>query len=87
LHSVGQSRPSPESRITSFGSGLRVAFREAQIITVTSGLLATRSGCDTMTAGCGSGQPGGCQLKMSQAFIPRLEGRPVNLSGARRIPA
>ena len=27
-------------------------------------------GWDTMSAGCGSGQPGACQLKISQAFTP-----------------
>ena len=49
--SVGQSKPSLSSRITSLGLGGLVGGLEEHTRTFMSGLFATRQGLDTITAG------------------------------------
>src|SRR6185437_7552028 len=70
LHSVGQSRPSASSSMTSFDSATRVARLLEHNRTLTTGLFAIRSGWETITAGCFPS--GKVQMKMSHCFIRRI---------------
>jgi len=81
LHKVGQSKPSVSSRIISFASAARVARLLEHNKTLTTGLFATRSGWETITAGCFPS--GKVQVKISHCFIRRIQ----SVSGAPQIPA
>src|SRR5438105_11429625 len=55
--------------MTSSALASLVAGFDEHINTLTSRLLATRLGCEMITAGCGSGQPGGCQVRFPKRSI------------------
>jgi hypothetical protein len=52
LQSVGQSRPSASSKITSLSVGARLARWELQSSTSTKSFRAARAGCEMITTGC-----------------------------------